>query len=122
MRHTDERGAAGVLVTVGMCLALTVMFGMAAVFIAWFSAVRQAEQAAELSALAAASASVQGADPCRAAEVVARLNGVDVASCEVRGVGRHVVVEVSVEAPVKPRVAGAPSTFRRSATAGTGAQ
>lgn len=122
MNRRDERGAVGVLVTTGMSLALLVVFSVAGVFIAWFSAARHAEQAAELAALAAVSASVQGADPCAAASDTARRNGVAVAACDVRGSGRHVVVEVTVEAPLEPNLPGAPATFQRMATAGTGAQ
>lgn len=122
MRAHDERGAAGVLATMGMSIAVLIAFSFAAVFIAWFSAARQAEQAAELAALAAASASVAGEQPCPAAQTTARRNGVAVSGCEVRGAGRHVVVEVTVEAPLEPRLPGAPATFHRSATAGSGAQ
>lgn len=122
MSRHDERGAAGILVTTGMSLALLAVFTVAGVFTAWFSAARQAEQAAELAALAAASASVQGRDPCEAAADAARRNGVSVASCEVQGAGRYVVVEIAVEAPLEPRLPGAPVTFQRVATAGTGAQ
>ena len=105
----------------GMSIAVLIAFSFAAVFIAWFSAARQAEQAAELAA-PAASASVAGEQPCPAAQTTARRNGVAVSGCEVRGAGRHVVVEVTVEAPLEPRLPGAPATFHRSATAGSGAQ
>nr|WP_255433721.1 MULTISPECIES: Rv3654c family TadE-like protein [unclassified Tessaracoccus] len=117
-RHT-ERGSAGVLLTMGMSLALLASFTVAGVLIAWFSAARHAEQAAELAALAAVSASVQGADPCSAAGEAAVRNGVSVAECAVRGGGRHVVVEIAVRAPLEPALPGAPRTFLRSATAGT---
>lgn len=116
----DERGSVGVLITMGMALSVFIGFTFGGVFIAWFSAARQAEQAAELSALAAVSASVRGDEPCRAAGSTARLNGVQVSGCEVRGGGRHVVVEVTVEAPLEPALPGAPRTFHRSATAGSG--
>lgn len=120
MRAHDERGAAGVLVTMGMSIAVLIAFSFGAAFIAWFLAARQAEQAAEVAALAAASASVTGSEPCAAAQVAAGRNGVAVSACDVRGAGRHVVVEVTVEAPLEPRLPGAPATFHRSATAGSG--
>ncbi|GAA4890796.1 hypothetical protein GCM10025789_04240 [Tessaracoccus lubricantis] len=119
MRRRDERGSVGVLVSTGMCVALMAAFTVGAVLIAWFSAARQAEQAAELAALAAVSASVGGTDPCAAAGVAAGHNGVGVGGCEVRGGGRHVVVEVTVEVPLLPRFPGGPIALRRSATAGT---
>ena len=122
MRAPDERGVAGVLVTAGMSVAVLIAFTVAGVIIAWFSAARQAEQAAELAALAAVTASVRGAQPCPAALDAATRNGVGLSGCDVRGGGRHVVVEVRVMAPLEPRLPGAPATFHRSATAGTGGQ
>ncbi|MDO5677260.1 MAG: hypothetical protein Q4G35_07100 [Propionibacteriaceae bacterium] len=116
----DERGSAGVLITTAMSIVLLIAFTFSATFIAWFAAARHAEQAAELAALAATSASVRGDAPCAAAADVARRNGVAVSGCDVRGGGRHVVVEVTVEAPLRPHLPGAPATFHRSATAGTG--
>ena len=119
-RAHDQRGSAGVLITTAMSVVLLIAFSLSATFIAWFSAARQAEQAAELAALAGASASVQGQDPCGAAAHVAQRNGLAVSGCDVRGGGNHVVVEVTVEAPLEPRLPGTPLTFHRSATAGTG--
>lgn len=116
-----ERGAAGLLITVGMMLSTLAVFTVAAVFIAWFSAARQAEQAAELAALAAVASAVHGDAPCVAAETTAQMNGVSLRGCQVRGGGRHVVVEVTVEAPLEPALPGAPAVLHRSATAGSGA-
>lgn len=116
----NERGSAGALMVTGMCLALLVAFTFAMVLVAWLAAARQAEQAAELAALAGASASVQGGQACAAAQESARRNGVAVHECLVRGGGRHVIVEITVEAPLEPALPGAPPSFRRSATAGTG--
>lgn len=80
-----ERGAAGLLITVGMMLSTLAVFTVAAVFIAWFSAARQAEQAAELAALAAVASAVHGDAPCVAAETTAQMNGVSLQGCQVRG-------------------------------------
>lgn len=107
------------MLVVGICLAVTAVFLGAAVLINWFTQARAAEQAAELAALAAVSASVDGGAPCAAAAHTAARNGASVAGCEVRGEGRHVVVEVAVLARLSPQLPGAPTEVRRVATAGT---
>ena len=117
---TDERGSAGVLVAAGMMAAVLGVFVVGVVLINWFSALRGAEQAAELSALAAVSASVDGGDARRAAGEAARRNGATLGECVVRGSGRHVVVEVSVIARLEPALPGSPAQVQRSAAAGTG--
>ncbi|HJE51010.1 MAG TPA: hypothetical protein K8V15_03365 [Tessaracoccus flavescens] len=114
-----ERGAAGSMLIVGISLSLTSVLLVAAVLINWFSLARGAEQAAELSALAAATASVAGEAPCGAAEDAARRNGTTLASCEVKGADRHVVVEVTVAVELRPTLPFGPTTLRRAATAGS---
>ena len=117
LARRDERGSAGAVLVVGICLSICAVFYAAVVLIHWFTVARQAEQAAELSALSAVSAAVAGDDPCRAAAETARRNEVTVAACLVRGEGRQVVVEVTVSEGVTPRLAGAPALIRRTATA-----
>ncbi len=113
----DERGSAGAVLVIGAGLAIFAVFCVATVLIHWFAVARQAEQAAELSALAGASAAVSGAAPCPAAREAAERNGVKVADCTVRGSGTHVVVEVSVRAEIRPVALGAPKEVVREATA-----
>lgn len=118
-RRHDERGSVGVLLVTGMCLALLTVAMGGSVLINWFALARHAEQSAELAALGAASAAVAQAPACPAAREVATRNGSRVVSCEVRGAGRHVVVEIGVEVALEPRFPGGPETVRRHATAGT---
>ena len=107
------------MLAVGICVSLTSVFLVAAVLINWFTLARGAEQAAELAALAGASASVAGEAPCAAAQDTARRNGVVLDSCLVVGSGARVVVEVTVAATLRPTLPFGPVTLRREATAGT---
>ena len=115
----DERGATGSMLAIGICLTLTTVFLVGAVLINWFTLARGAEQAAELAALAGASAAVQGEDPCGAAAAAARRNHAALAACEVRGSGAHVVVEVRISTPLRPTLPVGPSSLTRVATAGS---
>jgi secretion/DNA translocation related TadE-like protein len=115
MRHpASERGAAtllavsflGVLLLVGSALAV-----VAAMVVAH----RAAQSAADLSALAGASAVADSADPCAAAADVAIGNGARVESCAVAG--REVTIEVVVTGP---HWLGQPHDLRAVARAGPG--
>lgn len=98
MKHCDsagDRGAASLLAV--SCLGLLLLLGAAlSVVGAMVAAHRQAQAAADLAALAGASA-VVGGDPCGDAAAVAEANGGSVASCAVDGY--DVVVEVVVPGP-----------------------
>ena len=91
-----ERGAAtllvlavcGLLMFVGLALA-----GVAAIVLAQ----RSAQAAADLAALAGATAAVSGADACAVAGDVAAANGAVLAHCELAGL--VVTIGVSVEGP-----------------------
>lgn len=91
-----ERGAAVILVIVAMTILLTVgtMLGF---FAGVFRAHRQAQSAADLTALAGAQTLVRGGDACRAAASVARANGSRLDRCEV--VDRDVLVSVRADGP-----------------------
>lgn len=102
---------------VGIALSVAVVFYSSMLLIHWFAVARQAQQAAELAALAAAGAAVEGRSPCQAAALTARHNEVDITRCLVRGQGPHVVVEITVGSEVGPVPPGVPATVRRSATA-----
>lgn len=102
--------------------------GMAAVFLAilasciligWFGVSREAEQAAEMGALAGVSAAVGGGDACEGAATAVRRNGAELESCRVSGEGLRVVVEVAVTATLIGNLPGAPRTVTRRATAGS---
>jgi len=108
----DERGAAtvtavaflGVLVLVGSAL------GVAAAMV---HAHRVAQSGADMSALAAAGALVDGTDPCAAAASVAQRNATTLTDCLVNG--RQVLVEVTAPGP---RWLGQPHDLVASARAG----
>ncbi len=119
MRPRDERGAAGTLLVAAACLCVAVAFATASVLVQWVLVVRQAEQAADLSALAAAGAAATEGPACAAARASAVRNNAVLAGCEVRGDGRRAVVEIAVEATLEPRLPGAPRFVVRTATAGT---
>ncbi|MFT3887918.1 MAG: hypothetical protein QM713_07125 [Arachnia sp.] len=118
-RARDERGSAGGLLTLGICAAVLAVSLVVMVVVAWVSQARRAEQAAELAALAAATASVRGEAPCGAAAEAARRNGTEVAACVLRGGGKAVVVEVTIEVSLTPAPPWGAMTLRREATAGT---
>ena len=96
MRRGDERGAAtlivlalcGMLMFVGLALS-----GVAAIVLTQ----RSAQAAADLAALAGATAAGSGADACAAAGDIAQANGAVLASCELAG--PVVTVGVSVDGP-----------------------
>ena len=105
-----ERGSGTVLTVGGMGVVLVLTaaglhLGAAA------AAAHRARSAADLSALAAASAVQSGVDdPCTLAAVVARRNGARLAGCDVAGGERvrvHVVTGVALSWPGVPRDATA---------------
>jgi secretion/DNA translocation related TadE-like protein len=95
-RAAGQRGAAtllvlalsGLLTFVGLALA-----GVAAIVLTQ----RSAQAAADLAALAGATAVASGADACAAATDIATANGAALAHCEVAGL--VVTVGVSVQGP-----------------------
>lgn len=96
MRQNDERGAAtliviavsGLLMFIGLALS-----GVAAIVLTQ----RTAQAAADLAALAGASAAGSGADACAAAGEIAEANGAALARCELAG--PVVTVAARVEGP-----------------------
>lgn len=110
-RPRGDRGAASLLAV--SCLGLLLLLGAAlSVVGAMVAAHRQAQAAADLAALAGATA-VVGGDPCGEAAAVAEGNGGSVTSCVVDGY--DVVVEVVVPGP---RWLGAPGDLTGRARAG----
>ena len=95
-RSGGSRGAATVLVTA--CLGVLLLVGCAlAVVAAMVTAHRTAQAAADLAALAGATAAQHGRDPCATATSVAADNGARVTQCSI--VDRDVTVEVAVDGP-----------------------
>lgn len=90
----DERGAATVLVLafLGLLLLVGAALGVVGAIV---RAHRAAESAADLAALAGASALARGEDPCAAAASVAAANGAAVVSCAPDGRDVRVTAEVA---------------------------
>lgn len=92
----SERGTASLFV-VGLTGVL-LLIGMAAAFVvATAAAHRRAQGAADLAALAAATALQEGADPCGTAGRFAGTNGARLTGCRV--LGEDVTVQVAVAGP-----------------------
>ena len=92
----QESGAATLFAV--SCLAVLLLVGAAlGTVAALVAAHRQAQAAADLSALAGAEVLGRGRDPCAAAVDVATANGARLASCTVAG--RDVLVSVTVPGP-----------------------
>jgi len=94
-RVRDERGLA-VPVTVTLAALVVVTAVLAATLGRLLVDQRRAASAADLSALAAATAVQAGSDGCSAAADAARRNHAALAGCEVRDQHVRVVTEVSV--------------------------
>ena len=114
MRHPDERGAVTVFAVA--CLAVLLLVGSAlGVVAAMVRAHRAAQSAADLGALAAASALARGRDPCGPAAAIAEANGAELLSCEIHGQDALVTVEVA-----GPRWLGQTGDLSAQARAGPG--
>lgn len=109
-----ERGAASLLVMT--CVVLLLVIGSAlGVVAALIRSNRSAQSAADLAALAGASAWQQGEDACQGAAASARANAAELVWCRV--VGDDVVVAVEV---VGPRWLGQSADLTAQARAGPG--
>ncbi len=114
MRGPDDRGAATVFAVA--CLAVLLLIGSAlGVVAAMVRAHRAAQSAADLSALAAASAIARGRDPCGSAAGIAAANDAELVSCEIAGQDAVITVEVT-----GPRWLGQHSDLTAQARAGPG--
>ncbi|MDI6910567.1 Rv3654c family TadE-like protein [Nocardioides sp.] len=92
----EARGSATLFAV--SCLAVLLLLGAAlGVVGAMVRAHRMAQSAADLAALAAATALGRGGEPCAAGTAVAVANGARLAGCSVTG--REVLVRVEVEGP-----------------------
>ncbi|MBA8811118.1 Rv3654c family TadE-like protein [Promicromonospora sukumoe] len=112
-RRDPERGAGTVLVLGVVAAALLLAVGIAALGAAQ-NARGAAQAAADLGALAGATALRDGFDPCGTAGAAVTRNGAELAACEVLGGG--VVRVVATRAAVGP--AGELGSARATARAG----
>ncbi len=94
MTYADQRGSATLLATAMIGLLLLVA-GALGVVGALVHAHRVAQAAADLAALAGASAPGRGEDPCTAAGTVAEANGASLDTCTVSGLDVRVHVTVT---------------------------
>jgi secretion/DNA translocation related TadE-like protein len=96
---TARRGEAGAATLLAVSLAGVLLLVGAALAVvgAMVAAHRQAQAAADLAALAGATAAARGDGPCQSARVVARLNDATVVACAVDG--SDVTVQVRVPGP-----------------------
>ena len=95
-RRRDARGSASLFAVA--CIAVLLLLGAAlGVVAAMVRAHRAAQSAADLVALAAASAFGRGEDPCAAGRATATANEARLTSCAVAG--REVTVRVLVDGP-----------------------
>ena len=117
-RVRDERGMGTVLIA-GVCLGLVMVAATVALIVGWLARAERAQDAADLTALAAAAVEADGGDACAEASKVASENGGRLAGCEVRGQRPRFVVEVTVALPLLEGRGFNPADVERSATAGT---
>jgi secretion/DNA translocation related TadE-like protein len=116
MRRLDQRGAATVFAVA--CLAVLLLIGSAlGVAAAMVRAHRSAQSAADLGALAAASALARGRDPCGSAAAVAAANDAELLSCAIDGQAALVTVEIA-----GPRWLGQVADLTAKARAGPAGQ
>lgn len=116
MRRRPERGAVTVLAVamLGVLMLLTAAFAVAEAMVV---AHRRAQSAADLAALAGATAAQRAHDPCAAAAQVATANDAVLTGCSV------VLRDVTVTARVTgPRWLGAHADFSAQARAGPSAE
>lgn len=109
-----DRGAASLLVAT--CVALLLTIGAAlGVVAALVRSQRSAQSAADLAALAAASARQRGDDACAVATKLARANSAELVGCSVLGDDVLVAIEVT-----GPRWLGQTADLSAHARAGPG--
>lgn len=118
-RAGGDRGV-GTLLTAAAALVLLTLAAGGTVLVGWLARAVAVQDAADLAALAAASAQAEGLDPCVTAAEAATRNGVLLVTCVVRAAGEAFVVEVAVSGEPRLTLPGLPAAVTRSAAAGTG--
>lgn len=114
----DDRGS-GTGLTAALVLFIVGATVVGVWIAGWLASLQRAARAADLAALAGASAHVRAADECEAARRVARANEAEVVECEVEGDARDFVVRVEVRSELRPHVSAAPRWALGRATAGS---
>lgn len=115
----DERGV-GTVLTAGIAMVLLAVATAASILVGWVAQAVSAQDAADLAALAGASAMAEGFDACAQAAEAASANDAELERCDLRGDERAFVIEVRVRAGLSPVVPGFPEEVVREAAAGTG--
>ena len=118
-RRGGERGV-GTVLTAALALILVSMTWGTCMVLGWWLQVSKAQDAADLAALAGASAMTRAEDPCSAAAFAAQHNDGVLSGCVARAEGSSFVVEVRVTAKLHPVIPGGQATVQRTAAAGTG--
>lgn len=95
MRGRTDRGSATIFAA-AISLLLVMAATAAVIIVAVVLASHRAHSAADLAALAAATAQVEGSGPCSAARANALANGAEVMRCQVSGEESSFVVAVTV--------------------------
>ncbi len=114
-----DRGSGTVLTAAGIIvLVVTTLAGWWVV--AWTDAVHQSRNAADLAALAGASAYAVSRDPCEAARQIAAANRARLVDCRSAGGRQAFTVTVRVAVELHPRVRGGPREVAADAVAGSG--
>lgn len=113
----DQRGG-GTGLTLAIAVVLLAVAVVGAWQVAWLACGARARSVADLVALAAAGSQQAGEPACAAAERAAVRNHAVLTSCEVLTGWGEFVVDVRVEVPVAPRVAGAPEVVGADSRAG----
>ncbi len=93
-----ERGSGSLLALLGIAIVVPCTIAALSVSSLWLARERAAS-AADLGALAGASAMVAGGEPCAAVERIVAANGASLRSCRVDGAAVLVEAEVRVAEP-----------------------
>lgn len=115
-RSRTDRGAATVFAA-ALAMVLVMAATIAILVVTAVLASHRARAAADLSALAGATAAADGLDACRTATALAEANGATLTSCRLVGTPRSFVVAVTVAVPTGLR-APLPDAVHADAKAG----
>lgn len=116
-RGSGQRGSGTVLVA-AVVLVLLAVTGAALVVAAYLAAADRARGAADLVAVSAAAERSRGGDACAAAARIARLNGVGLAGCAIRGDSLDFVVTITVRQPIAVNLPLLPTAVPATSNAG----
>jgi secretion/DNA translocation related TadE-like protein len=98
-----QRGSGTVLIATVM-LVLAVVAGVAFTLTSWTACLHRARNAADLAALAGASAYQAGLPACKAVTNSAKVNRATVTDCQIRSNSIDFMVQVTVSVPLHPKL------------------